>query len=464
MDNKSILLAALKNEVTSRPAWVPFVGVHGAKLIGANAEDYLKSSELILKGLGKAVEIYNPDGLPIVFDLQLEAEVLGCELHWSDDMPPSVVSHVLKEKSLDEIQEFSTDKGRFPIIKEVIEKAKINWGSRIGLYGLITGPFTLALHLMGNNLFIEMLMNPDAVKGVLKFCTDVAIKTSNFYLRNGADIIAVVDPMTSQISTEHFSEFVAPFINEIFENIRNKKALSSLFVCGDATRNLKEMFETKCDNVSIDENISLRDVKNLSRQHNKSFGGNLKLTSVLLFGNGLDVKKHVVETIDTGGEKGFVLAPGCDLPFNCPEENLITVSQLVHDDYQREIARKLVSVDASDEIGQVDSPDYNDPNTLWVEVITLDSGSCPPCKYMVDAAESAVEGLADIIRILEYKISSREGLAHMKRMNVKSIPSICINGKLKFSSIIPDRNKLSKTVLKELKEKNYSEEKKQTND
>ena len=84
VNGRELLLKALRNETTSRPAWVPFVGVHGAHLIGEKAGDYLRSSELITRGLKRAIERYRPDGLPVVFDLQIEAEVLGCELHWAD--------------------------------------------------------------------------------------------------------------------------------------------------------------------------------------------------------------------------------------------------------------------------------------------------------------------------------------------------------------------------------------------
>ena len=93
MTGRELLLRAIRNQVTPRPAWVPFVGVHGASLIGVSADDYLNSADLIVKGLKKAYELYQPDGLPIVFDLQMEAEVLGCQLRWAKQGPPSVVTH-----------------------------------------------------------------------------------------------------------------------------------------------------------------------------------------------------------------------------------------------------------------------------------------------------------------------------------------------------------------------------------
>ncbi|MFQ3621398.1 MAG: hypothetical protein SNJ78_10710 [Spirochaetales bacterium] len=39
--------------------------------------------------------LYQVDGQPVMFDLQIEAEVLGCELGWAEDAPPSVASHPL---------------------------------------------------------------------------------------------------------------------------------------------------------------------------------------------------------------------------------------------------------------------------------------------------------------------------------------------------------------------------------
>ena len=67
MNRRDVLLKALRNETTPRPAWLPFVGVHGAKLTGRTAREYLHSSDLILAGLRRANELYRPDGLPIVF-------------------------------------------------------------------------------------------------------------------------------------------------------------------------------------------------------------------------------------------------------------------------------------------------------------------------------------------------------------------------------------------------------------
>ena len=179
MNRRDLLLKALRNETTPRPAWLPFVGVHGAKLTGQTARDYLHSSELIVAGLRRANELYQPDGLPIVFDLQLEAEVLGCELRWADETPPAVCTHPLEQgKSLLSLPVFDASMGRFPMVMDALRTLKQEIGGDVALYGLLCGPFTLALHLLGNDIFLQMFDHPDYVKAVIGFCASVGQKVA----------------------------------------------------------------------------------------------------------------------------------------------------------------------------------------------------------------------------------------------------------------------------------------------
>jgi len=453
MTGKDLLFKALQNETTPRPAWVPFVGVHGGKIIGESAMDYLKSKKLIVKGLTRAVELYRPDGLPIVFDLQMEAEVLGCTLVWTQEPPPSVSYHPLDGGQLSDLPPFDTSQGRYPIVRDVLHTMKKKVGHKIALYGLITGPFTLALHLIGNNIFLEMFEKPEHVKEVLDFCTKVGKKAADFYLDNGADVIAVVDPMTSQISPDHFRAFVQSYVDQIFDYIRKRNGISSLFVCGNATRNMEVMCQTHCDNVSIDENISLDYVRDLAQKHGKSFGGNLRLTTVLLLGNENDAKRDALSCIEAGGNRGYILAPGCDLTYSTPERNLEAVALMVHDEYQREVARKTMGTTSEWNIAEVDLPDYTNETKVIVDVITLDSASCAPCQYMVGAVTDAANRLGGMVEIREHKITTHDGLAHMSKLGVGQIPTICIDGEVKFPSIIPDIDTLVKAIQEKAQQK-----------
>jgi uroporphyrinogen-III decarboxylase len=97
MEGLDLIKKAFALESVERVPWVPFVGVHGGHLTDTDAATYLKSTDELVRGISKAVEEYHPDGIPVVFDLQVEAEALGCELKWSGSGPPAVVSHPLAE-------------------------------------------------------------------------------------------------------------------------------------------------------------------------------------------------------------------------------------------------------------------------------------------------------------------------------------------------------------------------------
>lgn len=448
MLGRETLLRALRGETTARPAWLPFVGVHGGKLIGVSAEEYLKSADHIVAGLKRAHELYRPDGLPVVFDLQMEAEVLGCQLAWAEETPPSVASHPLAGGGkIQDLPVFDVWKGRFPIALSALERIRHELGEQVAMGGLITGPFTLASHLRGTELFMDLMMNPDCVRELLHFCTIVAVRAANGHLAAGADFIAVVDPMTSQISPDHFSDFVAPPLNAIFDHIRARGGLSSLFVCGDATRNLEVMCQTSCDSLSIDENISLEKLAALTREHGKSFGGNLKLTVALLLGSEVDCQRDAIRCLDTGGDTGFILAPGCDLPYATPEANLQAVATVVHDPYQREVARTSHTATPADTFDDIVLPDYDHEESVIVDVVTLDSTACAPCQYMLGAVMKAKEKTNANVTVREHMIKNRDGLGHMVHLGVASIPSICIDGEVKFASVIPDTDTLAAAIV-----------------
>jgi MtaA/CmuA family methyltransferase len=446
MTGKELVLKAFACEVIPRAPWVPFVGVHAAKLLDIDAIEYFTSADSIVSGASKAIELYKADGIPVTFDLQIEAEILGCQLKWAANNPPAVVSHPLAEgKVLEELSIPQPQEGRLPIVLEATRKIS-NAHPETALYGLITGPFTLALHLLGTDAFIKMFTEPDELHRVMNFSAEVAKNMALYYLEAGADIIAVVDPMTSQIDPESFTQFVSPYISGLFNHIRALGGKSSFFVCGNAKQNIEVMCLCKPDNISIDENIPLNFVRDIALSHNISFGGNLKLTVALLMGSQEDAGRDALECIETGGTKGFVLAPGCDLAYATPIENLQYVAELAHDPYQRELL-KLKEVSH----GTYQATNIKDRFTqskVVIDIITLDSSSCAPCQYMVEAVAHAVAEINSEIEYHEHRIKEKEGIEMMMALGVHNLPTICINGNIEYISHIPPKQELIQTILK----------------
>jgi len=442
---------AIKCENVYRVPWVPFVVSHGAALLGVGAEEYLKSADLIVKGAQAAIDRYNPDGIPVTFDLQIEAEVLGCKVPWAEDNPPAVSSHPLGNGT--KIEDLLVPDANTGRIKTVLDAAKIirKANPDIALYATITGPFTLALHLLGTDIFMKMFDDLDYVNRLLDFCKDVCKAMSSYYIEAGCDVVAVVDPMTSQIGAEQFREFVHEPVTQVFEHIRNSGALGSFFVCGHAQQNIKEMCDCKCDNVSIDENIPLDYVRDKCIERGISFGGNLQLTIVLLLGKPVDAQKNAIACMEVAGQKGFILSPGCDLPYATPPENLEAIIKVVDDEYERQVVKAMIS--ETNNGNKLDMSQYGQAEKVVVDIITLDSEACAPCQYMVDAVRKVATEFEDIVEWREHKIKYKESIIFMTSLMVHNVPTICIDGQITFVSRIPPKDELIAAIQKRINEK-----------
>jgi uroporphyrinogen decarboxylase len=255
--------------------------------------------------------------------------------------------------------------------------------------------------------------------------------------------------MVSQISHETFTQYLSEPFKKTFKHIRDNGRYGSFFVCGDATRNIKVMCETNTDCISIDENINIVEAKKITDSYNIIISGNIPLTSILLLGNQKDNQKFALDLTDQLGKENFILAPGCDMPYETPKENLIGIAQALQDphsvkhflaNYQREAASVKVEL-----------PDYTNLVTPLIEVFTVDSASCAACGYMKVAAEEMLTEFPNQIEVIEYKITEPENIYRVEQLGVKNLPSILINGEVKFASIIPTRKELREEIKKYLK-------------
>ncbi len=446
---KELILRTFSHERVERTPWIPYTGVQVGKLINKPADKLLQNEEILLTGLLEAHKLYGPDGMPVVFDLQIEAEILGCELMWAEKAPPSVKTHPLSESKEIQFKLPQKTDGRLPLVLNVMKRVKKEVGDATALYGLICGPLTLASHLRGMNLFMDMYEDEAFVQRLIDFSTDVFLRVADFYIETGMDIIAAVDPIVSQISPDSFEQFLSMPYSMIFERLREKNVHSGLFVCGDATKNLEVMCHTKPDSISIDENIDIVAAKKIADVHNIVISGNIPLTTVMLLGNQRDNQEIAIELIDQLGQQNFILAPGCDIPYDVPPENLIGIGQAVHDPEATRILLKNYHKETKHI--EVTMPDYKNLQKPLIEVFTVDSATCAACGYMAAAAMEMKDYFGDKVDIIERKITDPENVARLEIIGLKNLPTLLINGEPKFISIIPTRAQLRKEIEKYLR-------------
>ncbi len=448
MTGKELIEKVLRNEEVERVPWVPYAGVHAGKLLGYKTGEVYTDEDKLVESLLEVNKLYKPDGQPVMFDLQIEAEILGCKLVWKDGAPPAVGSHPLS--ATDEIPTHipGPDEGRMPMALNATRRLKEAVGDTTALYGLFCGPFTLASHLRGTKFFRDMTKNPEYASQLLEYTTKIGKAMVDYYVEAGADVISVVDPLVSQISPKHFAKLMHGPFKAIFDYIREKGRFSAFFVCGNATFNIDEMCKTGPDSIGLDENCSMIECKKISDAHNVVIAGNLPLTTVMLYGNQQDNMKAVIDLLDSLDHKNLIIAPGCDMAYDTPIENTTAAQQAV---FNPEAARQMLANYQAEAIEfEGELPDYENLEKPLIEAFTLDSDSCAACTYMWAAVKDAQAHYGDKIETIEYKYNDPQNIARMHKIGVKQLPSIYINGELKYSSIIPSQDEFFAEIDKAL--------------
>ena len=451
---RDLVLKALRCEETERVPWVPFTGVQSAKLLDMDAETFLRSPENIVKGVSMAAERYLADGVCSVFDLQIEAEAFGCGLKWSKNNPPAVATHILETKELSELAELTKKSGRIADALKATSMLKEQIGDKVAIFGLICGPFTLALHLAGGSFLTDMIEYPDKANAVLEFCAEAARKMSAWYIEAGADVVALVDPMTSQISPRHFKKYVMSTVAPAIKEVRDRGGIVTLFCCGDATKNIELMMKCQPHGIAFDEQVSVSMCRDLSQQYNVAIEGNLHLTTTLLFGSPTECVEDAKTCLKNGGKKGYILSPGCDIPFDTPEYNLAAVGKYAVFGEEPAKTSGFLSLNEALAGCNADAEGFEDveivPGKLFVEVVTLDSEGCAPCQYMMESLYRVKDRYGDKLTYREDLIKSLPAIKRVQKLGCKNLPSMLINNELVFDNIIPTDDELIKELDKRL--------------
>ena len=435
MNGKELIFAKMQGKSTKRVPWVPFAGIHAGKLVDVPADILYKDPKTLLKALIKVNELYKPDGQPVMFDLQLEAEALGCELKWASNNPPSVISHPWEKITEIPKLEFNSQMGRLPLLIETTKALKQAVGDSTAIFGLFTGPLTLASHLRGTQLYLDMIRNKDLAVQIFSFCTKIAIKMIDIQIEAGADVISLVDPVISQISPRSFTNMLGKQFTSIFDYIRQKNRISSFFVCGDATKIIPAMCETKPDSIFVDENVNMKTAQTITDQFNIILGGNIPLATTMLFGTQQDNMKFVIDLLKNLNTANLIIAPGCDMPYDIPLDNVIGVAEAIA--RPKEIEESIKNYESPPFDIEVTLPDYSNLNRPLIELFTIDSVQCAACQYMKKVAIKALDKFKDQVDLVEYKWIELENIVRTKKMGIKHLPCIYIDGQLKWSSIIP---------------------------
>jgi len=270
-----------------------------------------------------SASVYPLTGLEVAgvpYCLTVEAEALGCSIMWGEetDAIPQVLQTPYKTPSEIQVPNNFLNLKRAPVILQVVRRLKQNFHEELPIVAGVTGPFSLAGHLLGiENLLKWVITNPKNVQEAVDKTSEIGATFGKALNDAGADVVLIADPSASSslISPRTFKAFVKPAITRMVGTIRGN---TFLHICGNANPILTEMAETGVNAISIDENVDVQKAKALLGEKVK-IAGNISTTTTLFLKTPDDVKTACQKALEAGVD---ILAPGCGIAPRTPNINI----------------------------------------------------------------------------------------------------------------------------------------------
>jgi MtaA/CmuA family methyltransferase len=277
-----------------------------------------KNSHLMAELASACNEILEFNVVNVPFDMIVEAEALGCEIVWKEEIYATPQARPSKdENSIMNISNDVLKKGRIPVILEAIELLKEKYKNDIPVIPFIQGPFTVGCNVIGvNNMFMYTIKDPLKTKQIIDKLVDLFILYSKKQFEAGAASIIILDPSVMGLTSNQYKNFVLPAYNRINKEVGNNFILH---ICGNVSKILDIIPDSGFLGFSFDQSgIDVIKVVEKAGSRMKIIGSVPTIT-YLLEGSEADVINISTEFIKSGVD---ILAPSCFTPPNSPIANL----------------------------------------------------------------------------------------------------------------------------------------------
>ncbi len=334
-------IQALQCTTPERVPFIPALYEYKAFLIGKTPSDVCTDGDLLFRSLLAEYETIRPDALVVGIDVyNVEAEALGCKVTYyggGDTSIPGISP--LNHKHPDEIRSTMhvlpnpLRDGRMPLHIRTAGRIQAELGPGIPVRGAVSGPFSLAVSLIGLETWFGLLMDdPEQLPPILEYCSNVLILYGRAFIDVGCTPI-LFDSQASPalISPAMYRKFVLPYHRHCIDEFRNYGVTHTpIIIGGNTTPILDDYLATGANNILCDSGsepgVFLEKCSNLRR----AFRRNLD-SSVFTSSSPDSVYATASRFIkDSSGYSGFILGTGV-VPYATPVEILRAVRQAALD-------------------------------------------------------------------------------------------------------------------------------------
>lgn len=326
--SKELVRSLFAGKPVSRPPFIPYMATAAAQFMQVPVQKLFSDPTTLANSLQACQRLFKYDGIAVLLDTTLEAEVCGCRVEWRDKEPPLVASHILQKQKPESLDISGIEsKGRIPVVLEAAKRLAQTAGRDVAMLGVITGPITLGKHLMGDDFVPALDINTQLSQKVLELSGQIALALAKAYGELKFDAIVLADSNLASIYPVHYPK-VQPVLKTL-RNLVNFYDASLILLTGHISPVTAERFsaflEFEADGFSLGNPIS--DIKNLSQVKPRLLGR--CIPGPTLVGSAESIEEAMLELIDKSIEGRFFVTSEWEVPPGTPVSNLHKVVQML---------------------------------------------------------------------------------------------------------------------------------------
>jgi uroporphyrinogen decarboxylase len=298
---------------------------------GMSMREYCTDGRAMAEAHVAAWERYGHDMIDLENGVAALASAVGCRVDFEEDTsPPWVTGPALARiEDVDQLRPIDpASDGLLPAMVTATRLISAELGDRAFLLAEADqGPFSLATQIVGIEEMLMAVMEPDKeayVRRLLEYTTQQVITYGRALIDAGAHMTGMGDSIAGPdvCSPDVYRRFAAPYERQVVETLAAEGTRIGLHICGDATRIIEDMVHTGSQLLAVDYKIDLAAAKAATRG-STSLIGTVDPSSVMALGTPDEVRAAARTDLRIlGADGGFILAPGCALPYGTPDENI----------------------------------------------------------------------------------------------------------------------------------------------
>ena len=304
--------------ITAREASVSYSGY---------VQDYRK----LVEGNLICAEKYGLDSVCAISDPVRETAAFGAKIIFPENAVPYAEPLITDEFDLSVLHRFDPLESLRTLDRvKACELLRQKAGSDYPVIGWVEGCLAEAADLRGIGDFLVDLAGEESYLGDL---FEIIFERQKLFAKAqidaGADFIGVGNAVASLIGPALYQKYGLEYDKAIVGYIHSLGAGAKLHICGDITCLLEMLKQVQPDILDIDWKTDFARAARLFNGTSTAVSGNINPAGAMLLGNADQVRAEVRCCIEQGTETTLI-AGGCEISVNTPDENILAMDGMLY--------------------------------------------------------------------------------------------------------------------------------------